>query len=88
MTKSQQSLYEKYQAQLDGLLDNHWDTYKGAPLQRQWDKMFGMSIPSKNDLTRALQSNIQCLSAMCERRTGKALWSTEPEETLKGGPVD
>ena len=88
MSKSKAALYAKYQAELDKLIDNHWHVFKSAPVRRGWDRVFGMQIPGKSDLTRALQTNIRELSGICERLTGKALWAEEEEVTLKGKRVD
>jgi len=36
-----------------------------APVRRGWNRMLGQSIPSKNDLIRELNSNIQFLNERC-----------------------
>ena len=78
---------EEFKAELAQLLEAHWACVKNAPVRRGYNRTFSTQIPSKNDMTRALQANIRILDDMCYQTTGHNIWDFDEEEVkLKGKP--
>jgi len=78
---------EYYMCELDSLIIDYNHKHRSAPLKRGWNKMFGVSIESKADLSRSFNQSIRSLDEQCFGITGKHIWNFEEDEGIKGSPM-
>jgi len=78
---------EYYKWELASLIVDYNKKHKVAPLKRGWNKMFGVSIESKADLSRSFNQSIRSIDEQCFGITGKHIWNFEEDEGIKGSPM-
>jgi len=78
---------EYYKWELAALIIDYNQKHKAAPLKRGWNKMFGVSIESKADLSRSFNQSIRSLDEQCFGLTKKHIWNFEEDEGIKGSPM-
>ena len=88
MSKTNQSRSKSfYEEELDKLILTHLEDHKKAPQKRGWNKVFGVSIQSKADISRATMATIRELDSICYAMTKEHVWDFEEEdEGLTGNP--
>ena len=70
---------ESIVTEADRLEDEAYKKRLKAPMKRGWNRTFGVQIPSRNDIQRALNDNLRYLNEVCVRKGWEPIWE-DPED--------
>lgn len=63
-------------------------TVLNAPVRRGYNRLAGVQIPGKSDVTRACQANLRSINDTCVSMGFAPIWEDDVEvESLSGKPV-